>query len=206
MAADLAPALFTRDVAGDVDASWHAPAKTALNNLDSVLHGAGVYGFIFNTSSTPDDAYGTYNWCNMLHVRRTEYVKAGEEFELQYVEVVCPYTLLSSVFAARNIPPTLTTHVFRHDVDPETPQENALFIKRIPCGILHLELRCCSLIPIWTAAARPKSRTSLSSGVHIFAESVCAIWLDRQLYLPSNHGWRFSRLVAAWRRFVRRVS
>lgn len=71
-----------------VDASWHAPSKSPINNLDSVFTTHGVYGFIYNTSKTPDKNYGTYNWCNMPHVRRTEYVTASKEFELVYVELV----------------------------------------------------------------------------------------------------------------------
>lgn len=79
----LAPAL-----AADVDVAWHAPAQTDYNNLTKVLGGEGVYGFIYDTSETPDEDYGAYNWCNMPHVRRTEYVKPDEEYELQYVELV----------------------------------------------------------------------------------------------------------------------
>lgn len=74
--------------AADVDVGWHAPARTDINNLTKVLDGEGVYGFIYDTSDTPDDDYGAYNWCNMPHVRRTEYVKPSDEFELQYVELV----------------------------------------------------------------------------------------------------------------------
>lgn len=72
-----------------IDTSWHAPTSTPLNNLTSVLNSRGVYGFIFNSSSTPDHAYGTYNWCNMPHIRPAEYVVADKSFELQYVELVC---------------------------------------------------------------------------------------------------------------------
>ncbi|KAK8086088.1 hypothetical protein PG994_001062 [Apiospora phragmitis] len=67
-----------------VDLAWHAPAATAVNNLTSALQASGTYGFLFNTSRTPDRQYGTYNWCNMPHVRRREY----EEYELRYVEVI----------------------------------------------------------------------------------------------------------------------
>ena len=69
-------------------AKWHAPAQTHVNNLTSALTETGVYGFIYDSSHTPDESYGTYNWCNMPHVRRQEYVKPGSEFKLQYVEVV----------------------------------------------------------------------------------------------------------------------
>jgi hypothetical protein len=71
-----------------VDLSWHAPNATAINDLSQVIAGSGVYGFIYNSSTTPTDAYGTYNWCNMPHVRATEYKKPSSEYKLQYVEVV----------------------------------------------------------------------------------------------------------------------
>lgn len=70
------------------DLKWHPPSKTQINNLDSVLHGEGTYGFIYNTSHTPDEQYGTYNWCNMPHARAKEYQKPGGNYELKYVEVV----------------------------------------------------------------------------------------------------------------------
>ncbi|PNY25034.1 Counting factor 60 [Tolypocladium capitatum] len=70
------------------DVEWHAPAQSRINNLTSAVHGSGVYGFIYNSSATPDSQYGTYNWCNMPHVRRSEYVRPGPEFELQFVELM----------------------------------------------------------------------------------------------------------------------
>ncbi|KAK9445904.1 Histidine acid phosphatase family protein [Metarhizium brunneum] len=71
-----------------IDTSWHAPAETQLNNLTSALASNGVYGFIFNSSNTPQHEYGAYNWCNMPHVRPTEYVVADKAYELQYVELI----------------------------------------------------------------------------------------------------------------------
>lgn len=73
-----------------VDLGWYAPSQTLINNLTHVASSAttGVYGFIFNSSSTPDDQYGTYNWCNMPHVRAQEYVVPSDEYELVYVELV----------------------------------------------------------------------------------------------------------------------
>lgn len=76
------------------DLSWHPPRKTDVNNLTTALTGEGVYGFIFNTSETPDEVYGIYNWCNMPHVRSTEYAKASDEYELQYVEIVSHPSLI----------------------------------------------------------------------------------------------------------------
>lgn len=73
-----------------VDLGWYPPSSSVINNLTNVVSNdtTGVYGFIFNTSHTPDDEYGTYNWCNMPHVRSSEYIRPPEEYELAYVEVV----------------------------------------------------------------------------------------------------------------------
>jgi hypothetical protein len=72
-----------------VSLEWHAPNATVINNLTQVVGGSGVYGYIYNSSNTPAAAYGLYNWCNMPHVRATEYKKSPSEYKLQYVEVVC---------------------------------------------------------------------------------------------------------------------
>ncbi|KAI0867872.1 histidine acid phosphatase [Hypoxylon argillaceum] len=74
--------------AGGVDLGWYPPRHTSVNDLATALRGTGVYGFIFNSSHTPDAEYGTYNWCNMPHVRRTEYVRPAGGYELRYVEVI----------------------------------------------------------------------------------------------------------------------
>jgi hypothetical membrane protein len=71
-----------------IDLGWHAPKKSWINDLGQVLNGTGTNGFVFNSSLLPAGIpYGTYNWCNMPHVRSQEYPKASEEHELQYVEV-----------------------------------------------------------------------------------------------------------------------
>lgn len=75
--------------ASQIDLGWHAPNATDINDLSSVINGTGVYGFIFNSSLTPaTSVYSTYNWCNMPHVRRQEYVVPPSDFKLEYVEVV----------------------------------------------------------------------------------------------------------------------
>ncbi|KAH6640052.1 histidine acid phosphatase [Truncatella angustata] len=71
-----------------VDLDWHAPTQTDVNNITTAFGGNGVYGFIFNSSNTPVDKYGTYNWCNMPHVRKTEYIKPSADYSLKYVEVI----------------------------------------------------------------------------------------------------------------------
>jgi hypothetical protein len=72
--------------------SWYAPNTTSINNLTQVIGGSGVYGYIYNSSETPSADYGLYNWCNMPHVRATEYKKPSSEYKLQYVEVVSAST------------------------------------------------------------------------------------------------------------------
>lgn len=73
-----------------VDLGWYAPSQTLVNNLTNVVSNSttGVYGFIYNSSQTSDEEYGTYNWCNMPHVRATEYIVPEDEYELVYVELV----------------------------------------------------------------------------------------------------------------------
>lgn len=71
-----------------IDATWYAPSPNDVNNLTKAVNEEGTYGFIFDSSETPDDIYGTYNWCNMPHIRTQEYKKASREYKLRYVEVV----------------------------------------------------------------------------------------------------------------------
>lgn len=75
--------------AAPADTAWYSPNQTQFNSLSSVLNGTGVYGFVFNTSTTPaSDPYSTYNWCNAPHTRAQEYVTPNSSFRLEYVEVV----------------------------------------------------------------------------------------------------------------------
>ncbi|KAI0171674.1 phosphoglycerate mutase-like protein [Hypoxylon sp. FL1284] len=80
--------LFMGTAIAQVDLAWYPPSSTSVNNLTAALTSQGVYGFIFNTSETPDGEYGMYNWCNMPHVRKSEYVKPDSSYELSYVEVI----------------------------------------------------------------------------------------------------------------------
>lgn len=75
---------------------WHPPNSTWITHLDDVINGTGVHGFIFNGSQLPDGVpYGTYNWCNMPHVRTSEYPRvSSDEYQLEYVEVVSAYIIL----------------------------------------------------------------------------------------------------------------
>lgn len=73
-----------------VDLSWYPPSQTVVNNLTNIVSDSttGVYGFIYDSSHTPDEVYGTYNWCNMPHVRASEYKVPPDEYQLVYVELV----------------------------------------------------------------------------------------------------------------------
>lgn len=71
------------------DLNWYPPNKTVINDLNSVLNGTDIYGYIFNSSTTPpDNPYSTYNWCNMPHARAQEYTTPPQDYELAYVEVI----------------------------------------------------------------------------------------------------------------------
>lgn len=80
----------------EVDLGWYKPDATVVNDLKGIIGGDGVWGYIYNTSVTPDSKYGVYNWCNMPHVRKQEYKKAKAGYKLQYVEVVSVSPLLRS--------------------------------------------------------------------------------------------------------------
>lgn len=74
---------------GSVNISWHPSPVTYVNGLSSLENSNGVYGFVFNSSTDSVGVpYGTYNWCNMPHVRAQEYNKAPSAYKLEYVEVV----------------------------------------------------------------------------------------------------------------------
>ena len=69
----------------DVSLEWYPPPKTDINNLTNVIHGDGIYGFIFDSSDGPKNEY---NWCNMPRVNPETYPVADEEYEMEYVELI----------------------------------------------------------------------------------------------------------------------
>ncbi|KAF8192922.1 phosphoglycerate mutase-like protein [Pholiota molesta] len=79
--------VFTAAVAASAAITHYPPAATNINNLTFALNGTGAPG-IFTSSVTPDAIYGTYNWCNMPHVRQREYKTPPRHYVLQYVEVI----------------------------------------------------------------------------------------------------------------------
>jgi hypothetical protein len=74
--------------AASIDLGWYPPNATVINNLTNVVDAMGVYGFIYNNSYPTDVPYGTYDWCNMPHVRKEEYQRPSDEYKLKYVELV----------------------------------------------------------------------------------------------------------------------
>lgn len=68
---------------------WYPPRQSEINSLPSAINGSGVYGFVFDSSQNPAGVpYGTYNWCNMPHVRPQEYRIPARDYRLAYVEVI----------------------------------------------------------------------------------------------------------------------
>lgn len=79
-----------------IDAIWYPPNATWITDLAEVINGTGVHGFTFNNSYPKNVAYGDYNWCNMPHIRQTEYVTPDPQYELEYVELVrSPLSMLA---------------------------------------------------------------------------------------------------------------
>ena len=70
--------------------SWYPPNKTQINDLQAVINGTDIFGFVFNDVYTaPDNAGdGTRNWCNMPHVNSMTYPEPSTGYTLEYVEVV----------------------------------------------------------------------------------------------------------------------
>ena len=75
--------------------AWHSPVQSPIDDLNAVLNDSGVFGFVFEESgSSPSPEkkampYEGWNWCKMPHVNTKTYTKPPEQYELQYVEVVC---------------------------------------------------------------------------------------------------------------------
>lgn len=77
--------------------AWYPPNATRINNLESAVNTTGIYGFIYNNSYPTDTPYGTYNWCNMPHVRSQEYPRVSDDYNLKYVELVSNFQALQTL-------------------------------------------------------------------------------------------------------------
>ena len=80
---------------------YYPPTSTNINNLTFVLNGSGAPG-IFDSSVTPENEYGVYNWCNMPHVRIQEYKCVTSSLSTTSAELFC--CLLTSEHRPRTIP------------------------------------------------------------------------------------------------------
>lgn len=111
-----------------VDLSWHPSPIEDVNSLSSVEKNSSIYGFIFNSSSEPVGVpYGTYNWCNMPHVRSQEYKKAPVAYKLEYVEVV-------SMSNSQKILQLML-------LDSTSPQTHTLRFKHIPTRVILMGMQ-----------------------------------------------------------------
>lgn len=70
--------------------SWYPPNSTQINDLEAVINGTDVFGFVFSDAYTsPENANdGICNWCNMPHVNSETYPVPPEAYALEYVEVI----------------------------------------------------------------------------------------------------------------------
>jgi len=84
----LSTSALEKSSSASVDTAWYPPNATWITDLSAVVNGSGVHGFVFNDSYPKNAAYGGYNWCNMPHVRKSEYMVPSSEYELEYVELV----------------------------------------------------------------------------------------------------------------------
>lgn len=70
--------------------SWFSPDNTQINDLEAVINGTDVFGFIFSDVYNPpgNASDGIRNWCNMPHVNSDTYPVPPVGYSLEYVEVI----------------------------------------------------------------------------------------------------------------------
>lgn len=67
----------------------HVPQSSTVDLAQVFDPQTGTNGGIYNSSFVETDKYGVYNYCNMPHVRATEYPNpTADGYKLKYVEVV----------------------------------------------------------------------------------------------------------------------
>lgn len=67
----------------------YAPAENEITNLTAVFDDkSDTNGGYYYGSYVSPESYGQYNYCNMPHVRKLEYLVPESGFKLQYVEVI----------------------------------------------------------------------------------------------------------------------
>lgn len=65
-----------------------SPKDVDVGNLDKVLADSIASIGAYKASYVGPNDYGSYNYCNMPHVRASEYIVPSPEYELKYVEVI----------------------------------------------------------------------------------------------------------------------
>lgn len=70
----------------NISLAWHAPSKTPLNDLSTVINSTGTHGLLFSPSS-PENT--TYNYCNMPRISPATYTRPDPgKYKLEYVELI----------------------------------------------------------------------------------------------------------------------
>lgn len=79
----------SQNASSAVGLGWYPPKNNSVNSLSSAVNSSGTYGFIFNSSHTPESVPdSTYNWCRMPTVKPEEYTQPPtDQYKLEYVEV-----------------------------------------------------------------------------------------------------------------------
>lgn len=183
-----------------VDLSWHPPKKTQINDLNAVIHGTGVFGgYIFNSSQDPSGvSYGTYNWCNMPHVRKEEYIIPPKEYQLEYVELVI---LAISVKSRHRLLCKGNVRVIRIQsnlptTDPQTSQAHTVRCKHLPPRVLLLGL--LGRRPLLLRGAPQPLRQQVLSNIlvrlHHLNQSIRPARFQWDMSIPTNHAWWPGRL------------
>lgn len=173
----------------ELDLGWYAPSRTAINDLERVVEEKGVYGFIYNSSRIPDDLpYSTYNWCNMPHVRRTEYIIPPARYKLDYVEVVCAQSLLGTWLL--------------NSADSQASQADPVCRKLLSGRSIRLGLRRRSTLSLWKSESGPSVGAYILERICLIVESICCCWMAGNLSFPSDHRRGSAGLLAAWKRHI----
>jgi hypothetical protein len=178
-----------------VDLSWYPSPSTDLNSLNSLENSSGIYGFVFNSSADPAGVpYGTYNWCNMPHVRSQEYKKAPSGYKLEYVEVVSTSVWKCSAVAQLTFPP-----------DPPPPQADTVRFQHVSPRVILMGMQRRSPLLLRSSLPRRQIRRDQLAGLHLPIQPFRPGGLQRHLPIPTDHQRRARRFTPARQRSVRRL-
>ena len=157
-----------------VDLSWHPSPIEDVNILSSVENSSSIYGFIFNSSTNPVGVlYGTYNWCNMPHVRSQEYEKASVGYKLEYVEVVS-----MSIF--QKILQLMLS-------DSTSPQTHALCFKHIPARVILMGMQRRSTVLLRQLHPRWQCCRDQLAYLYLTIQPFRSTGFQWDLPIPSDH-------------------